>query len=176
MSANQANPRFVQILRVLLIAVYVVLLVSYIRDKNFVWFMDNFNLLIHEGGHVFFGYFGETIGVMGGTLFQILIPIFTVFVFIKQNDYFSISFSLFWIGTNMFNIARYVGDAQVQLLPLVHMGSGDPIHDWYYLLSHFGLLQQSAAIANAVYAAGYTLLLCAIGIGIYFSVCYNKRQ
>ncbi len=30
--------------------------------------LDHVNLVIHEGGHFFFGWFGYTVGILGGTL------------------------------------------------------------------------------------------------------------
>lgn len=35
-------------------------------------FIDGVNLLIHEAGHVFFGFFGDVLGTAGGTLLQLL--------------------------------------------------------------------------------------------------------
>lgn len=38
-------------------------------------FLDGANLLFHEAGHVFFGLFGQTIGMLGGTLGQLVFPV-----------------------------------------------------------------------------------------------------
>src|SRR5215467_3939306 len=37
-------------------------------------FLDMVNLVIHEGGHNLFGWFGATLGLWGGTLLQLLVP------------------------------------------------------------------------------------------------------
>src|SRR5260221_14361563 len=36
--------------------------------------LDNVHLPIHEGGHLLFGGMGETLGLWGGTLLQLLVP------------------------------------------------------------------------------------------------------
>jgi len=41
-------------------------------------------LPIHEGGHLLFGWFGHTIGVMGGTLLQLFVPLAVAVYFIFQ--------------------------------------------------------------------------------------------
>lgn len=37
-------------------------------------FLDRVDLVFHEAGHVIFGPFGEFIGILGGSLMQVLIP------------------------------------------------------------------------------------------------------
>src|ERR1700751_2308689 len=37
-------------------------------------FIDSANLIVHEGGHNLFGWFGPTLGLWGGTLLQWLLP------------------------------------------------------------------------------------------------------
>lgn len=170
---GQNNSKYSNIPRVALVFFYILILYLYVQNRNFYWFVDNFNLLIHELGHIVFGLFGITIGFAGGTIFQVMLPICSFFIFLKQKDYFAISFSSMWLGTNMFNIARYIADAESQILPLISMGTGEPIHDWNYLLGHFGLLQNTMEIANGVYALGYVLLGGAVFMGIYF---YRKLQ
>src|SRR6202166_63085 len=45
-------------------------------------FIDNANLVVHEGGHNLFGWFGPTLGLWGGTLLQWLLPfLLAVFFF-----------------------------------------------------------------------------------------------
>src|SRR5258708_14668918 len=36
--------------------------------------LDNVHLPIHEGGHLLFGWMGETLGLWGGALPQLLVP------------------------------------------------------------------------------------------------------
>ena len=42
----------------------------------FTWrLLDGVDFLIHEAGHPIFGIFGEFIGVAGGSLLQVLVPL-----------------------------------------------------------------------------------------------------
>src|ERR1700759_1523129 len=45
-------------------------------NKDGFLFIDNANLVVHEGGHALFGWFGYKIGILGGTLLQWLWPVF----------------------------------------------------------------------------------------------------
>ncbi len=44
-------------------------------------FLDYVNLIIHEGGHFFFSWFGYTITILGGTLGELLVPLLCALLF-----------------------------------------------------------------------------------------------
>ena len=46
-----------------------------LNGGKFVFLLDHFNLLIHEGGHGIFKIFGDFIYTLGGTLMQIIISV-----------------------------------------------------------------------------------------------------
>src|SRR5512143_2425442 len=70
--------------------------------------IDNVDLVIHEAGHMLFGWFGEFLQVLGGTIGQLFVPIaFTVYFYLRK-EFFSSSVTLFWIGQNLFNISVYI--------------------------------------------------------------------
>ncbi len=98
------------------------------------------NLGLHEMGHVLFGCGGEFIMIAGGTVLQCLAPLIALLMFLRQGDSFACTVAGIWESTNLYGVATYLGDARRQELPLVGLGSGDPIHDWHYLLSHLHLL------------------------------------
>ncbi|MDX1455153.1 MAG: hypothetical protein R3217_06845 [Gammaproteobacteria bacterium] len=108
--------------------------------------LDSVNLAFHEFGHLLFGIFGNTMGWLGGTLGQLLMPLVVLLVFWRQGDTFSVAIAGMWFFQNGLNIARYLGDAQSQILPLV--GGGQ--HDWTYLLTRWGVLQQDTVIASYI--------------------------
>ncbi|MEO8337327.1 MAG: hypothetical protein ABI664_20280 [bacterium] len=112
------------------------------------------DLAIHETGHIVFGPFGEFIGFLGGTLFQLLMPAAFVIYFARRGDQHSASVALWWVGQNCGHIAVYAADARAQELPLV--GGGE--HDWAYLLSATGNLSHDQGIARAFKAAGFLLI------------------
>ncbi len=121
-------------------------------------FLDGVNLLIHEFGHLAFAFGGETIGILGGTLMQLIVPSLFLIYYLKRTDFFSSSFCIFWIGDNFINISRYIRDARSMALPLV--GGGE--HDWNILLTKWGLLENDIQIGNFFYGLGTILLIVSI--------------
>ena len=124
--------------------------------------LDSVDLAIHETGHLVFGPFGEFIGALGGTLFQLIVPTAFVLYFVRQGDRYAASVTLWWVAQNFWNISVYVRDARAQLLPLV--GGGE--HDWAYLLGRLGLLQHDQDIARGVHAIGLLIFLFSVWWGI----------
>jgi len=120
-------------------------------DDGFLFVVDHANLVFHEAGHVIFGILGGTLGLYGGTLGQLAIPLIVGATFWKQRDTVSTAIAGVWFFQNFLNIARYMADARAQLLPLV--GGGD--HDWTNIFSRWGALAADTAIANTVAAAGW---------------------
>ena len=47
-------------------------------------FIDSANLVVHEGGHALFGWFGPTIGLWGGTILQWLVPFLLAGLFLPR--------------------------------------------------------------------------------------------
>jgi hypothetical protein len=113
-------------------------------------------LPIHEGGHLLFGWFGHTIGVMGGTLLQLLVPFAIAVYFISQRQIFGTAFSVFFFFENFLNVATYMADARRQELPLVTVGGGDYVeHDWAFMFGKLGLLDYDTSIAAVVRFLGW---------------------
>lgn len=123
--------------------------------------IDSVDLAIHEAGHVFFGPFGEFIGFLGGTLFQLLVPLTFLGYFVFRRNVYAGSVLLWWVAQNLWNISVYVKDARSLELPLV--GGGE--HDWAYMLGELGLLHRDQAIGDAIYAVGVFLFIISITIG-----------
>src|SRR5580698_1699905 len=57
-----------------------------------------------------------------------------------------------WFFENWLNIARYMADARVQILPLV--GGGE--HDWTNIFGRWGVLAHDTQIASVVRTIGWT--------------------
>ncbi len=139
------------------------LLISYLTFLLFtapasLFFLDGVNLMIHEAGHVIFILFGQVISMLGGTIFQLLIPVSISAYFLFRKEYCSFAFTLFWIGDNLFYISAYIKDARTMRLDLLIPGS---IHDWNWLLTKWGLLEQDQTIGGFVYLLGIlTLISC----------------
>ncbi|MFO8174780.1 MAG: hypothetical protein ACQET1_09355 [Gemmatimonadota bacterium] len=121
---------------------------AYIRDPGHSSIFDGLNLVVHEAGHMFFFWFGEFLGMAGGTIFELVIPAVVGVTFYRQRDFFGMAVVLFWLGTALFHVGVYMADARSRSLALVSMGAGEPMHDWYYLLAHFGLLEQDRLLGG----------------------------
>ena len=98
--------------------------------------LDNFHLIVHEAGHLFFSFFGTFVWSLGGTLMQIIIPLLLLIIFYKSFMPKGMQASFFLLGHSFINISVYATDARTQALPL--LGNGK--HDWAYLLNEMNLL------------------------------------
>ena len=125
--------------------------------------LDSLDLAIHETGHLVFAFDGEMLAVLGGTLFQLIVPAVFVVALWRAGDRHGATVPLWWVGQNCWNISVYVRDARAQELPLV--GGGE--HDWAILLGEWGMLSRDGALADAVHLVGVVLYLVAIIGGWY---------
>jgi hypothetical protein len=128
-------------------------------DRSGFLFLDFVNLIIHEGGHFFFSWFGHTIMVLGGTLGELLVPLLCAMYFFWQREATGFAFSSFWFFENFPYIGTYMADARTAALPLV--GSGDS--DWEILFSQWGVLAQDQKIGGIMRALGWTGMLATLG-------------
>ena len=123
---------------------------------------DTASLIIHEAGHVFFAPFGWTLRILGGSLFQLILPGLFVYSFLHRSYRPGLQLALVWFGQNALNVSTYVADAQERALPLI---TNDPsTHDWWQLLRAADLLAYDDVIggiflALAVLAFGLALLV-----------------
>jgi hypothetical protein len=130
-------------------------------------FLDSVDLVFHESGHLIFWAFGEFVGILGGSLMQVLVPLVCTVHFLWNDRRWAATVTSFWVGQNLFNVSVYVKDARARSLPL--LGGEDTIHDWYWLLGKTHLLAWDRAIGNLVYGVGLIALLACIVGGVYFS-------
>jgi hypothetical protein len=126
-------------------------------------FIDSANLVVHEGGHNLFGWFGPTLGLWGGTLLQWLVPLLLAAYFFSQRQITGLVFCLFFFFENWLYTATYMADARAQLLPLVTTGDPDFVeHDFYAIFSSLGVLNYDAKIAAAVRVLGWSGMLAVV--------------
>ena len=122
-------------------------------------FLHNVNLPFHEFGHVLFMPFGRFWHILGGSLFQIVLPLFVLLAFsIQQRDNFSASIMLWWCGQNLIDVSPYIADAQLRALPLIR-GMGEEGHDWGNLLTMTGNLQHTQTMANWSFTLGCIVII-----------------
>ncbi|HEX5074191.1 MAG TPA: hypothetical protein VFW03_13330 [Gemmatimonadaceae bacterium] len=129
--------------------------------------LDDLNLAVHEAGHLVFSGFGETMTILGGSLFQVIVPAAFVAYFARTRQRYAAAVTMSWVAVNLLNVARYIGDARAQELPL--LGGEDSIHDWWYLLINWDLLSRDLTIARWVHFAGVVSFLTALVAGGWYS-------
>ena len=96
------------------------LFIAVFRDNDrFIFLIDHTNLAFHEAGHVIFGLFGQTLGLYGGTLGQLVFPLVALVAFWLRREAVSFALAGVWFFENYLNIAHYMADARAQVLPLV---------------------------------------------------------
>jgi hypothetical protein len=103
---------------------------------------------------------------LGGSLFQLIIPLTAVLVFAKTSLQ-SLPFTLYWTGQSLVNVSIYIGDAPYRRL---HLISRTAIHDWYWLLNYTGTMDQAEDLARGINSIGLIACITGIGIGLYFAV------
>ncbi len=130
-------------------------------------FLDRADLVFHEAGHVIFGFFGGFIGVLGGSIMQVLIPAIVVGYFFFHRQPYSATVTLFWVAQSLFNVSVYAKDARVRALPL--LDGEDTLHDWAYALGRLNLLRWDQGVGNLIYALGLLALAASVLGGFYFS-------
>lgn len=134
--------------------------------------LDDANLIFHEAGHTLFMFFGETLYILGGSLFQILLPLGCGFVFLRRREFFSSLIMTWWAGENMIGVGRYIADARTQLLPLI---GGE--HDWAVLLSgHPRLLTYDTTMGLAVETIGIVLMSASLLLALTITLKTRPSQ
>jgi hypothetical protein len=130
-------------------------------------FIDSANLVVHEGGHNLFGWFGATLGLWGGTLLQWLVPLLLAGYFFAQRQISGFVFCLFFFFENWLYTATYMADARAQELPLVTTGDPDFVeHDFHAIFSSLGVLDYDTKIATVVRILGWCgMLACVVWLG-----------
>lgn len=125
-------------------------LTPYVWNPTRYGLLDHVDLAIHEAGHVVFAPFGEFMGIAGGSLLQLIVPLAFVAYFLRRSDRYAAAIVALWVAQSLFNVATYMADARAQELPLV--GGEYVIHDWAWMLSRLHLLTKDTLLAGLVRA------------------------
>jgi len=131
-------------------AFYILLLIFLAAHFSSLTFIDNAHLPIHEAGHLLFGWFGETLGLWGGTLLQLLVPGLLVVAFVVRGDVPGTTFCAVAFFHSLTGVAAYMIDALRRELPLVTVGasSDEAEHDWVHIFSNLGVLPHAIQIGT----------------------------
>lgn len=131
-------------------------------------FIHSANLVVHEGGHNLFGWFGPTLGLWGGTLLQWLVPFLLAVYFFTERQVPGFVFCLFFFFENWIDTAEYMADARAQVLPLVTTGDPDLAeHDFFRIFNDLGVLPYDTRIAAVVRILGWSgMIACVVWLAL----------
>jgi hypothetical protein len=126
-------------------------------------FIDSANLVVHEGGHNLFSWFGPTLCLWGGTLLQWLVPFLLAAYFFNQRQTAGFVFCLFFFFENWLYTATYMADARAQVLPLVTTGNPEfAEHDFFRIFMSLGVLDYDTKIAAVVRLLGWCGMIAVV--------------
>jgi hypothetical protein len=126
-------------------------------------FIDLVNLVVHEGGHLLFGWLGSGLGLWGGTILQWLVPLLLAAYFFVQRQTTAFVFCLFFFFENWLCTATYMADARAMALPLVTVGNPEfREHDWNTIFTSLGCLKHGTVIAAVVRLLGWTGMIASV--------------
>ena len=141
--------------------------------------IGDINLAVHEFGHMLFMPFGipvlgETMVILGGSLFQFAFPLIFVGYFAmskKHRDMHAATICLWWAAISLLEVAVYTADARARDLTLLSglTGKEDDGHDWYNLLSQWGVLDRDLIYAGRMRAIAALMLIASILAGLWFA-------
>ena len=129
-----------------------------------IFIIDLINLFVHEAGHAFLRPFGMVVHLLGGSLFQILLPLALAFVTARKKLSHAV-YPAFWLGESLVNVSVYIKDAPYKRLKLIAQGL---IHDWNWLLG--GNLDLAEPLATTVFLLGIVLCAAALMVGLVLAV------
>lgn len=127
------------------------------------------DLIFHEAGHFLFAPFGRFMTVLGGSLFQCLLPVLLAVAFLRQQDAFGAAVCTWWAGQNLVDVSPYIADARALRMPLIGGGTGAEVegHDWEFLLTELNWLHLDRAIGTVVFRLGLLVMVAALAWGAY---------
>jgi len=137
---------------------YLLFLFYALADRTGFLILDYVNLIIHEGGHFFFSWFGHTIMILGGTLGELLVPLLCGAYFWWKRETTAVTFCSFWFFENFLYIGTYMADARTSALPLV----GSEESDWTILFTQWEILTRDQQIGATSRALGWLGMLASV--------------
>lgn len=156
------------------------------RGATIIQKLHNINLIFHEAWHAIFMVFDFTsnriLEYLWWSLTQVLIPLICCIALLKNRDAFWASICLWRTFESMIDCVPYIADANVMALPLITWGIGldHPYgwHDWNYILTERGILNQANGIALSVEKIALFWLCISMLRGarcIYYSRKYSSK-
>jgi hypothetical protein len=134
---------------------YAVFLFYAFTSKGPSLFIDLVFVPIHEGGHLLFRWFGETLHVLGGTILQLFVPLAIAVYFVFQRHVAGTALAAFFFFENFLSVGTYMADARAIALDYVTVGEGEAQHDWTTMFIKLGVLEYDTTIGHTVRVLGW---------------------
>ncbi len=133
------------------------------------------DMTIHEMGHAFFmslgfiGLYNQFLSAIGGTLFQLGLPLLAISMFYRQRDFFAIAFGTLWLAANLYYVQWYISDSRTEAQPILMFWGEDVVHyhDWNLILGRLGLLEYDLAIGTIIRVLAFLVMWLAIAAAAY---------
>ena len=93
------------------LAFYALFILYALTNRTGFLFIDRVNLIVHEAGHLLFSWLGPTLGLWGGTLLELLVPLALAVHFAYHRQTTGVAFALFFFFENFLYISVYMADA-----------------------------------------------------------------
>lgn len=158
-----------QVYRALRFNIYFMISHDFPFPVNLIHFLtDNFLLIVHEAGHTFFSFLGiRFVTILGGSLFQILLPLGIFFYTWINRQKIGMQLALTLIGLSWLDVAAYAADGGQQQLPLIG-GLSKASHDWMNLLTEMNMLEYDLQFGIAFAIIGLLFYAAALTVPLYF--------
>ncbi len=112
-------------------------------------------------------FFGEFLAILGGTFWQLALPIIFALYFLLTKQVWSASLVLFLVAFSFVDASIYVEDGLERELPLIT--NDQETHDWWNLLLRLNLLRYDNFLGTLYYLQGVICFLLALCLGVDFS-------
>ncbi|HEY2805401.1 MAG TPA: hypothetical protein VGI92_06030 [Gemmatimonadales bacterium] len=121
---------------------------------------------VHELGHLVLGLLGnDVLTALGGSLFQILLPIGAAALMAQRKDRVGIAICGCLLALSLGEVGVYIADARAESLDLVSMSSEGATHDWNFILGAWHMLNDDIALGHFVRNVGWLVLVLSVGFG-----------
>jgi hypothetical protein len=141
-------------------------------------FLHLINLPFHEAGHILFIPLGQFMTVLGGSLFQVIVPAgLTVIFLTKHRDVFGAAVTWWWTGENFVDLAPYIDDARKLSLVLIGGRTGAEVegHDWERILMTLGWLHLDHALGRLAHVFGVMIMMSALAWATCLIIAHWQR-